>query len=317
MTMRRGLAVVLVAQCVLAILLVASDLEARLIPRLSPGPDVPDGPVSPGDQVRRYEPRETRPAYTDPSTLPDMELPTDLPERLEFTMQDAGEFGSVLLVHGAIEGGDADRFAAYLASLGDLTVPVALNSPGGIVDEALEIGRILRDRDAETAILSGMVCVLACPLHAGGRRRASRLPARSGRHAPALLRDSGLPSGLLGRGGHPARAGSGHGVPDRDGHRTQCHAAFPEHAARTRSMFLSRKSSWKVGWLRKLRISSGWGVARRNCQRRMRATGGTGKCRGRRKSWVMYPETRALCVKGDYGWRADRRDDGWHRGARG
>lgn len=176
MTMRRGLAVILAVQCVIAILLVASDLEARLIQRLLPGPDVPDGPVSPGDQVRRYEPRETRPAYTDPSTLPDMELPADLPDRLEFTMQDAGEFGNVLLVHGAIESGDADRFAAYLASLGDLTVPVALNSPGGVVDEALKIGRMLRDRDADTAILPGMVCVSACPymLAGGGERRVSR-----------------------------------------------------------------------------------------------------------------------------------------------
>ena len=179
MTMRRGVALVLAVQCVIAILLVASDLEARLIPRLSPGPDIPDGPVSPGDQVRRYEPRETRPTYTDPSTMPDMELPTELPERLEFTMQDAGELGNVLLLYGAIESGDADRFAVYLMSLGDLTVPVALNSPGGVVDEALKIGRTLRDRDADTAILPGMVCVSACPymLAGGGERRVSRRAA--------------------------------------------------------------------------------------------------------------------------------------------
>lgn len=172
MTMRRGLTLVLAVQCVIAALLVFSDLEARLDPRLSPEPGGPGGPVSPGDQVRRYEPRETRPAYTDPSTLPDIDLPSDLPERLEFEMQDAGEFGTVLLLNGAIESGDAGRFAAYLASLDELDVPVALNSPGGVVAEALEIGRELRARDAGTVILPGMVCVSACPyILAGGTGR--------------------------------------------------------------------------------------------------------------------------------------------------
>ena len=170
--MRRGLTLVLAVQCGIAALLVLGDLEARLDPRLSPEPVGPGGPVSPGDQVRRYEPREMRPAFTDPSTLPDIDLPSDPPERLEFAMQDAGEFGTVLLLNGAIESGDADRFAAYLASLDELDVPVALNSPGGIVAEALEIGRELRARDAGTMILPGMICVSACPyILAGGTDR--------------------------------------------------------------------------------------------------------------------------------------------------
>ena len=172
MTMRRGLTLVLIAQCVMAALLVVSDIEARWIPRLSPGPNVPDEPISPGDQVRRYEPRETRPTYTDPFTLPDLDLPTDVPERLEFKMQEVGDFGTVLLLNGTIESGDAGRFAAHLASSGELSVPVALNSPGGAVDEALEIGRTLRAQDAETAILPGMICASACPyMLAGGTKR--------------------------------------------------------------------------------------------------------------------------------------------------
>ena len=122
--------------------------------------------------MRRYEPRETRPSYTVPSTLPDMDLPSNYPERLEFTMQAEGEFGTVLLLNGAIETGDADRFAAYLASLGELSVQVALNSAGGAVTEALQIGRTLRARVAGTAILPGMICVSACPyMLAGGTNR--------------------------------------------------------------------------------------------------------------------------------------------------
>lgn len=176
MTIRRGLILILVAQCVMAALLVVSDIDSRWIRRLSPGPDVPNEPISPGDQVRRYEPRAPNPTYTDPSSLPDMELPTDVPARLEFGMQDAGDHGAVLLIGGAIESGDAGRFAAYLASSGDLSVPVALNSPGGVVDEALEIGRMLRAEEAETVILPGMICASACPyMLAGGiDRRVSK-----------------------------------------------------------------------------------------------------------------------------------------------
>ena len=172
MKMRHGLTVVLIAQCVMAALLIVSDFESRWIPRLSPGSDVPNAPISPGDQVRRYEPNEPRPTYTDPSTLPEMDLPTDVPERLEFTMRDAGDFGTVLLLNGAIESGDAGRFAAHLASSGELSVPVAMNSPGGVVDEALKIGRMLRAEEAETVILPGMICVSACPyMLAGGTDR--------------------------------------------------------------------------------------------------------------------------------------------------
>ena len=172
LTMRRGLTVVLLAQFVMAALLIAGDFESRWIPRLSPGPDAPVEPISPGDQVRRYEPREPRPTYTDPSTLPDTVLPADVPERLEFTMQDMEEFGTVLFLNGTIESGDAGRFAAHLASSGELSVPVALNSPGGVVEEALKIGRMLRAEDAKTVILPGMICVSACPyMLAGGTGR--------------------------------------------------------------------------------------------------------------------------------------------------
>ena len=172
MTMRRGLTLVLLAQCVMAALLIVGDFESRWVPRLSPAPEVPNQPISPGDQVRRYEPREPRPTYTDPSTLPEINLPTDVPERLEFTTRDAGDFGSVLLLNGAIESGDAGRFAAHLASSGELSIPVALNSPGGDVEEALKIGRMLRAEEAKTVILPGMICASACPyMLAGGTDR--------------------------------------------------------------------------------------------------------------------------------------------------
>jgi hypothetical protein len=107
--------------------------------------------------------------------MPDIGLPADLPDRLEFETVDAGEFGEVLLINGAIEPGDAERFAAYLSSLDVPPETVALNSPGGVVSEALSIGRELRETGANTLMLPGMACLSSCPyvLAAGVERRVS------------------------------------------------------------------------------------------------------------------------------------------------
>lgn len=172
MSMRRGLSIVLAGQCLIALFLVISDVDARWLPKLSSDEHLPTGPVSPGDQVRRYEPSRTRPDYTAPTTQPGISLPTDMPDRLEFTLQEAGDLGRILLLNGTIEPGDAARFRAYLAELGELTVTVALNSPGGSVREAQDIGAMLREAGATTAVLTGMACVSSCPyVLAGGVKR--------------------------------------------------------------------------------------------------------------------------------------------------
>lgn len=176
MSMRRGLTLVLAAQGLIALFLLLSDVDARWLPGFATEDALPTGPVHPGDQVRRYDPSQTRPNYTGPASTPGIDLPEGLPSRLEFSVHDAGDLGKFLLLFGAIEPGDAQRFAAYLASLDELSMPVALNSPGGIVDEALAIGRMLRDHEATTTVLPGMACVSSCPyILAGGiERRVSR-----------------------------------------------------------------------------------------------------------------------------------------------
>ncbi len=176
MTMRRGLRMVLGVQALIALLLVLSDVDTRWLPGWPADETLPRGPVHPGDQVRHYEPSQTRPSYTDPAAMPGFELPDDLPERLDFSVREAGDSGEVLLLYGGIEPGDAQRFDAYLSSLDGLSMPVALNSPGGVVDEALAIGRMLREREARTVVLPGMVCLSACPyiLASGSERRVSR-----------------------------------------------------------------------------------------------------------------------------------------------
>jgi len=179
MTMARGLRMVLVAQCVIAGLLALSDAGTRLMPRGPGDVSVPSGPVSPGDQVRRYRPDRSLPGQTRPSAPPGIELPNDLPSRLEFTQRDADGFGSVILLNGAIETGDADRLDAFLAGMEGELPAIALNSPGGSVFEALAIGRMLRARDADTVILPGTACFSACPyiLAAGIERTVSKLGA--------------------------------------------------------------------------------------------------------------------------------------------
>jgi hypothetical protein len=176
MTIGQGLKWVLIAQAVLAVFLVMADVDARWLPGLGDQDSLPSGPVSPGDQVRRYDPTRTLPAFTDRTNMPDIDLPADMPERLEVEEVDAGRFGPVLLINGSIRPGDADRFAAHLASLEAPPGIVALNSPGGVVGEALSIGRSLRESGADTLMLPGMACLSSCPyiLAAGVERRVSK-----------------------------------------------------------------------------------------------------------------------------------------------
>ncbi|MFD1509879.1 hypothetical protein [Lacimonas salitolerans] len=179
MTIGQWLRSVLLVQVLIAVVLLVTDIEARWrFDRWFDQPG-PTGPVSPGDQVRRYDPTRPRPQFTNPGNGPEINLPDDLPPRLEFTMQQDAELGALLMMNGAITGGDADRFEAYLADLEDMPDAVALNSPGGIVDEALAVGRLVREASLDTLILPGMACLSSCPyvLAAGVERRVSRTGA--------------------------------------------------------------------------------------------------------------------------------------------
>lgn len=175
-TVGRGLKWALIAQAVVAVCVVLADLDARWLPRLGGGDDLQTGPVSPGDQVRRYDPVRTRPGFTNTPNRPDIALPDEMPDRLQFDVIDDAEAGQVLLITGAIDVGDDGRLAAFLASEDSALDTIALHSPGGIVAEALLIGRRLKAAGVDTMMLPGMVCLSACPyiLAAGETRRVSR-----------------------------------------------------------------------------------------------------------------------------------------------
>jgi hypothetical protein len=133
------------------------------------------------------------PRYADPGDAPAITLPDALPPRLTFSVEDTGEFGQILFMNGPIVRGDAARFDAFIAGLAHVPDQIALNSPGGIVDEALTIGRSLRAREMATLILPGMACVSACPyMLAGGTERLVSLRGVVGLHqhyydAPAYM----------------------------------------------------------------------------------------------------------------------------------
>ncbi|MBN9672921.1 hypothetical protein [Roseibium aggregatum] len=182
-TIQRSLKWVLVAQAILATLLVLSGLKAQWTPGFGGNDALPAGPTTPGDQVRRYDPTRTIPDFTRTPASPAVEIPGDMPQRLQFEVIDrsepGGEPGKAIFMNGQISSGDAERFTSFLASLEDAPKLVTLHSPGGNVSEALAIGRSLRAAELDTAMLPGLVCLSSCPyiFASGVKRTASRASA--------------------------------------------------------------------------------------------------------------------------------------------
>src|SRR5271165_3982391 len=67
----------------------------------------------------------------------------------------------LLLLQGPIVSGDAARFKAALAKAGPVSAFV-LNSPGGAVAEARDMGRLIRRTGAGTIVPGNAVCASAC-----------------------------------------------------------------------------------------------------------------------------------------------------------
>nr|WP_099827625.1 hypothetical protein [Oceaniglobus indicus] len=160
---------ILALQLAMAAVMFGSDIAAGL-QGLSFTPPAPrlDEPARPGDQTRRYRPRDA------PEGPADRPFPpvTDMPQRLQFeVVAYAGR--PAMRLTGEIAPGDAVRFTDRLITLEAAPEVVLLNSTGGSVVDALQIGRALRDGGFETELTAGDVCLSACPyiLAAGTERR--------------------------------------------------------------------------------------------------------------------------------------------------
>lgn len=154
---------VLIFQLGLAVLLFWGDLSDGLtLPGFGPRAPSLTEPIRPGDQTRRYR--------QDRAPAPGQPMPsTPLPDRLTLTVVEAG---ATALLEGAITEGDATRIAKQLDELAPAPARVILNSPGGSVRDALELGRHLRDAGLNTSMRDGDICYSACPyLLASGVKR--------------------------------------------------------------------------------------------------------------------------------------------------
>lgn len=91
--------------------------------------------------------------------------------------------GGVLLAEGTIDLGAAGRFAQEIEARGEYVKVVALNSPGGSVDDALAMSKLIREKKLDTRVASRALCASSCPIvFAGGVGRIAEKDAVIGVH---------------------------------------------------------------------------------------------------------------------------------------
>lgn len=191
LTTKRVIYAVLGLQVLLALALMGRDFTAAW-PTIGWPSAQPrfDTPVLPGDQTRRYRPSDMplRPAREGNPERP-YRSTGDMPARLAFETR-----GDVLILTGTIAPGDSERISEHLQ--GDIA-RVRLNSPGGSVQDALAIGRSLRQANLETVLGAGDICLSACPyiLSSGVQRRVHG-DAQVGVHQHYFGTNSALPAFL-------------------------------------------------------------------------------------------------------------------------
>jgi hypothetical protein len=88
-----------------------------------------------------------------------------------------------LLAVGTIQPGTAKTFQAEVEKRGGYVKTVVLHSPGGSVQDALAMGRLIRQKNFATEVENGTYCASSCPLvFAGGAERRAADKAAIGVH---------------------------------------------------------------------------------------------------------------------------------------
>lgn len=117
-----------------------------------------------------------------PAFAPQTHL-TSTPEELGEPMHISLEAGGLLRLEGTIGIGTSAALAHELEARGEYVKTIRLNSPGGIVDEAMEMGRLIRAGEYATEVDAGALCASSCPLvFAGGSKRLAHTDAAIGVH---------------------------------------------------------------------------------------------------------------------------------------
>jgi hypothetical protein len=197
-TAARLLKGMLAAQCLLALFVVVGDLPKDILDDLTgsqPRPPTIQLPVTPGNQTRQFEPSRLP---VEQPTGPGFPLDGNVPSRLEFTSATISGYEDAVLITGAIANGDAERLDKWLKAQETPPKAFALHSPGGAVDEALRIGRIIRTTGLPVMVAVGASCFSACPyMLAGGLTREVSRQAMVGVHQHYFGTNTYLPAFLL------------------------------------------------------------------------------------------------------------------------
>lgn len=123
------------------------------------------------------------PALTDGVPQAPPVEPESTPEALRQPMRFELAPGGVLKADGAIDLGAADRFAQELAARGEYVKAVSLNSPGGSVEDALAMSKLIREKGLNTQVATRALCASSCPLiFAGGVAREAAKDSILGVH---------------------------------------------------------------------------------------------------------------------------------------
>jgi hypothetical protein len=102
-----------------------------------------------------------------------------LAEKMTFDLVGDGK----LVATGMIAPGTGEAFKAEVEKRGSYIKTVVLNSTGGSVQDAIAIGRLIREKKFSTAVENGNLCASSCPLvFAGGVERRAGEKAAIGVH---------------------------------------------------------------------------------------------------------------------------------------
>nr|CAD6426995.1 periplasmic protein [Rhizobium sp. Q54] len=137
----------------------------------------------PGHDPLRTDAPVLPPALTDGVPQAPPVQPGSPPEVLRQPIRFELGSGGELLAEGSIDVGAATRFAQEIEARGEYVKTVSLNSPGGSVDDALAISKLIRENKLSTKVAGKALCASSCPLVlAGGVSRQAEEDAVIGVH---------------------------------------------------------------------------------------------------------------------------------------
>lgn len=161
-------------------------------------PVIPEGPTTwrveprprPGDQRQPFEPG-SRPRGRE-GAVPQLPeglgpLPPHQGQAMAFTLVEAADGTVYAVASGVFAAGTAEAFRRFDEANERRIEVVVFDSPGGLVHEAIALGRHLRERGLAALVPEEGLCASACPLaFAGGRERIAHPAAWVGVHRAYL-----------------------------------------------------------------------------------------------------------------------------------